>query len=492
MLVICLAGALALASLPRLRPAAAAAVAIALSAVVLALAVGAAVSFDRSRAGSVQFAVDHSWIPQLGIRFHIGVDGLSLPLVVLTALLTLLCCIYSSRSLPEPGNAATFFALLLILEAALIATFVALDLLLFFAAFESVLLPMYFLIAVWGGAARKAAATKFVLFTLLGSTLMLVAMLALRARTGTSDLLAMVAAHGSTIPSGAQDAIFLGLLAAFAIKAPLWPLHSWLPDAHSQAPTAGSVLLAGVLLKMGTYGLLRIAVPILPHAAHTFAPLLGVLAGIAIVYGGLCCLGQRDAKRLVAYSSVGHMGFVLLGIATLTPLGVSAALYGNIAHGVITSLLFFLVGGIRERTRSYEIAGIGSGLLERAPRLGSILIFALVATLGLPGLAGFWGEVLAIFASYHPAAGISTALFRVLMGVALVGTLVAAGYALWLIQRVATGRGAPGAAKLKDVTVVEWLSWGPLIALTLLLGVYPRIVLGVSRAAALVVLGGGS
>lgn len=490
MLIVSAAGSLSLLSLPTLRRGPASGTAVAISTLVLGLAVVAAVDFDRDRAGVAQLGVDRSWIPQLGIHFHIGVDGLSLPLVVLTALLTVLCCIHGAHSLPEPGNAPTYFALLLALETALIATFVSLDLLLFFVAFESVLLPMYFLISIWGGGARKAAATKFVLFTLLGSTLMLVAMLALRAHSGTSDLLAMAAVHGSAIPTGAQNAIFLGLLAAFAIKAPLWPLHSWLPDAHSQAPTGGSVLLAGVLLKMGTYGLLRIAVPILPDAAHTFAPLLGALAAVAIVYGGLCCLAQTDIKRLVAYSSVGHMGFVLLGIATLTPLGISAALYGNIAHGVITSLLFFLAGGLRERTKTYDVAALGPGLLARAPRLGVILTFALLATLGLPGLAGFWGEVLSIFASFRPADGISVVFFRLLMAVALIGTIIAAGYALWLIQRVALGRDTDR-TPLADVTTTEWLAWGPLVVLTVVLGVYPRLVLGVSHAAALVVLGGG-
>lgn len=489
MLVVSLAGALGLGLLPGVRRAAAVAVAITLSGVVLALACGAAATFDRARAGEAQLGVNVSWIPQLGVRFHIGVDGLSLPLVVLTALLTTLCCIHAIRYVPEPGNPATYLAVLLGLETALLATFMSLDLVLFFAAFESVLLPMYFLIAIWGGPARRAAATKFVLFTLLGSTLMLVAIFALRVHTGSSDMVAMATAHGAGIPTGVQNALFLGFLAAFAIKAPLWPLHSWLPDAHSEAPTAGSVLLAGVLLKMGTYGLLRIAVPVLPHAAHTFAPLLGTLATVAIIYGAFCCLAQTDVKRLIAYSSVGHMGFILLGIASLTPLGISAALFGNVAHGVITSLLFFLAGSLKERDHTYSIADLGSGLLKRAPRLGAVLVFALIATLGLPGLAGFWGEVLAIFASFRPASGLPVVAFRFFMGAALFGTLLAAGYALWLIQRVVTGRPREGEGATEDVSRVEWAAWAPLIGLTLVLGLYPDLVLGVSRAAALAVLG---
>ena len=492
MLVVSLAGSLGLGLLPGTRRAAAVAVSIVISGTVFAMACGAAVGFDRAKAGSPQYVVNASWIPQLDVHFHIGVDGLSLPLVVLTALLTLLCCIHAIRYIPEPGNPSSYLALLLGLQTALLATFMALDLVLFFAAFESVLLPMYFLIAVWGGAARKAAATKFVLFTLLGSTLMLVAIFALRARTGTSDLVAMAGAHGGNIPHGAQNALFLGFLAAFAIKAPLWPFHSWLPDAHSEAPTAGSVLLAGVLLKMGTYGLLRVALPILPDAARTFAPLMGTLATVAIIYGALCCLAQTDVKRLVAYSSVGHMGFVLLGIATLTPLGISAALFGNVAHGVVTSLLFFLAGALKEREHTYSIRELGGGLLARAPHLGTILVFALIATLGLPGLAGFWGEVLSIFASFRPAEGLSLVAFRIFMGGALVGTLLAAGYALWLIQRVATGRRDPGYAGGRvtpDVSAVEWVTWSPLIALTVVLGLYPNLVLGVSRAAAQAVLG---
>ena len=256
----------------------------------------------------------------------------------------------------------------------MLGTFVALDLVLFFVVFEVVLVPMYFLIAIWGGGARaRHAATKFILYTLLGSVFVIVGILTVYAATGTFDLVELSERGGAGIASGTQVLAFAALFAGFAVKSPLWPLHTWLPDAHTEAPTVGSVLLAGVLLKMGTYGLVRVALPVLPEGAHTLAPLLGALAVAGIVVGALGCLAQTDVKRLIAYSSVGHMGFVLLGIATLTPTGVNAALFANIAHGLITGLLFFLVGGIKDRYGTADLRVLGSGLSERLPRLGALL-----------------------------------------------------------------------------------------------------------------------
>ncbi len=429
--------------------------------------------------------IDSSWVAALNVRFHVGVDGVSVPLVLLTALLTLLCTIYTLRSLPAPGRAPTFLALVLLLETGLLGTFVALDLVLFFVAFEVVLAPMYFLVAVWGGGeAARRAAVKFILYTLLGSVLVLVGIVTIYASAGTFDLVELSQGAGAGIARGTQIAAFAALFVGFAVKSPLWPLHTWLPDAHTEAPTVGSVLLAGVLLKMGTYGLIRVALPVLPEGARTLAPALGVLAVAGILVGSLCCLVQQDAKRLIAYSSVGHMGFVLLGIATLTPVGVNAALFGNVAHGLITGLLFFLIGGVKDRYHTADLDVLGSGLAERQPRLGWLFALACVASLGLPGLAGFWGEAFTLLAAYQPAAVLSRSLFVALLAAAAVGTAFTAAYFLRLLRRLVLGpdigTGAVSVGGAPDVHRVELLAWVPLVVLTVLVGLYPRLVLGLT------------
>jgi NADH-quinone oxidoreductase subunit M len=265
----------------------------------------------------------------------------------------------------------------------------------------------------------------------------------------------------------------------------MWPFHTWLPDAHTEAPTVGSVHLAGVLLKMGTYGFVRIALPILPDAAEAWAPWIGVLAVIAIVYAALACLAQRDMKRLIAFSSVGHMGFVMLGIATLTDVGINAAIFGMVAHGVITGMLFFLAGSVHERYHTREISEIGGGMLQKLPYLAGILAFTAIASLGLPGLAGFWGEVMALLSSYEPAAGLSTTLFRTLMVFGGIGTILTAGYFLWMLQRVNLGT-VPERWQEKpfsDVSGVEYLAWAPLVVGILVLGLFPRLIFGVTSEA---------
>ncbi|QGN46768.1 NADH-quinone oxidoreductase subunit M [Micromonospora sp. WMMC415] len=420
--------------------------------------------------------VDAPWVPGLDLRFHLGVDGISWPLVVLTALLTLLCCYYTLWKVPEGGSGRALVALLLVIEVGILGTFLAFDLVLFFVFFEVVLLPMYAVIAGWGGPDRRRAARKFALYTLFGSVLLLVGVFVVVAATGTADLLALTGSAGMS--RGTQLAAFTLLALAFAVKSPLWPLHSWLPDAHTQAPTVGSVILAGVLLKMGTYGLIRIAVGVAPEGARWAAPVLGVLAVAAILVGGLVCLAQTELKRLIAYSSVGHMGFVLLGIATLTATGLQAALIGNVAHGVITGLLFFLAGAVKDRTHTGDLGDL-SGLRETAPRLAGLLGFAAVASLGLPGLAGFWGEAFAVVAAVQ----VGGALWTTLAALAAVGGALTAAYFLRLLRQVTHGRPSPAVARLTPgLAGAELAAWAPLVLLALAVGLAPTLVLGVAEA----------
>jgi NADH-quinone oxidoreductase subunit M len=461
---------------------------VALAATLLALLVGVAMvaRFDYGAGAAMQFEVQRSWIPSVGATYHLGVDGIGLPLLALSLLLSFLCVVYSWRILPEPRNPKAFLALLLLLETGMNGTFVALDLVLFFVFWELVLLPMYFLIAVWGSARRDYASIKFILYTLIGSVIMLLGFLALWLRSSpdaagrTFDILALqelgaAARFGGTFGTVVFGAVALG----FAIKVPMWPFHTWLPDAHTEAPTVGSVLLAGILLKMGTYGFVRIALPVLPDAARTWAPVIGVLGAVAIIYGSLCCLAQRDVKRLIAFSSVGHMGFVMLGIATLTPAGINAAVFGMVAHGVITGMLFFLAGSMHERYHTRDIVELGGGMATLMPRLAGVFTLACIASLGLPGLAGFWGEILALLAAWNPAPGLSVPLFRTLAAVGLLGTLLTAGYFLWLLQRVNLGRVPDrwGGRQLGDIAAVEVAAWSPLVVLIVVLGFAPGLVL---------------
>jgi NADH-quinone oxidoreductase subunit M len=415
--------------------------------------------------------VKTAWVPSLTIEFHLGVDGISYPLVVLTGLLTLLCCGYTVYRVPAGGSGRTLAALLLVLEVGILGTFLALDLVLFFVFFEVVLLPMYAVIAGWGGERRQLAARKFVLYTLFGSVLLLLGVFTVVVAAGTGDLLTL--AGGAGLSRTVQYAAFALFAVAFAVKAPLWPLHTWLPDAHTEAPTVGSVILAGVLLKMGTYGLIRVGVGVAPLGAAWAAPVLGVLAVAAIVVGSLVCLRQVELKRLIAYSSVGHMGFVLLGIATLTVTGVQAALIGNVAHGVITGLLFFLAGAIKDRAHTGSLAELG-GLRESAPRLAGLLGFAAIASLGLPGLAGFWGESFAVVAAVQRGGP----LWITLAAVAAVGGALTAAYFLRLLRRVTHGPATPVVLSLQPrLAGIEWAAWTPLVALALAIGLVPALVL---------------
>jgi NADH-quinone oxidoreductase subunit M len=341
---------------------------------------------------------------------------------------------------------------------------------------------MYFMIGVWGGEQRMYAAIKFFLYTAFGSAFMLIAFLALYflADPHTFQIPDLPAA-ASGIASTSAFLIFGGMFLGFGIKVPMFPFHTWLPDAHTQAPTQGSVILAAAMLKLGTYGFIRIPIPILPDAARDWAPIIGVLAAIGIIYGALGCLAQTDMKRLIAFSSVAHMGYTMLGIATLTDFGMNAAVMGMVAHGLITGMLFFVAGSVKERYHTLEIKRLG-GLLVSAPRLGWILAFCSMASLGLPGLAGFWGEFPAILAAYEPADGLSVELFRTLMVVAAVGTVFAAGYLLWLLQRVSFGTPKEEweGHEFHDVEPPEWLAWTPLLLLIVALGIYPNFVFDIT------------
>ncbi|MBW3665673.1 MAG: NuoM family protein [Actinobacteria bacterium] len=456
---------------------------------VFVLSVVVVATFDYGARGELQFVTDVSWIEAINARYHIGIDGISMPLWVLTHLLTFLCALYTLRHLPEPGKPKGFLALMLLLQTGMAGTFIAFDLILFFVFWELVLVPMYFMIGIWGGPRREYASVKFFLYTLFGSVFMLVAFLAIFFKAGAvtwdiQELSSMAGLGSSTF----QIWAFLGMFLGFAIKVPSWPFHTWLPDAHTEAPTVGSVLLAGILLKMGTYGFIRIALPILPEGAETFAPLIGLLGVIGIIYGSLCCLAQTDVKRLIAFSSVGHMGFVMLGIATLTERGIQAALYGNIAHGLITGLLFFLAGSMHERYHTREIGEIGGGMLVKMPRYGVLLTYTAIASLGLPGLAGFWGEFTAMWSAIVPAPALDAdwgGLYLGFVVAAAVGTVLTAGYFLWMLQRVNLGQPPERWAgkELSDVMAIEYVSWLPLAVLILALGVYPKLVFGIQDEA---------
>jgi NADH-quinone oxidoreductase subunit M len=455
--------------------------------------------FDFGNAGTMQFVDEKTWIPLIKSSYYIGLDGISLPLYFLSMVITLLVVIYSLDHIPSPGNPKAFFALMLVLQTGMAGTFIAQDLILFFVFFELVLLPMYFMIGVWGGENRQYASLKFFLYTMFGSALMLVAFLALFFKTGAESFaIPYLIENGGAIAKNAQIWIFAGMFIGFAVKVPMFPFHTWLPDAHTQAPTQGSVILAAILLKLGTYGFVRIAIPVLPEAAKAWAPYIGGLAVIGIIYGALGCLAQTDMKRLIAFSSVAHMGFVMLGISTLTSFGMSAAMFGMVAHGLITGMLFFVAGSVKERYHTLEIARLG-GLLKQMPHLGWILGFSCMASLGLPGLAGFWGEFPAILSAYSPAEGLNETVFRVYMVIAALGTVLAAAYLLWLFQRVAFGEPKPEFAgdghghddhAFHDVNKFEWFAWTPLLIAILVFGVVPNLMFKVLDPAVQVVLTG--
>ncbi|MBC8352756.1 MAG: NADH-quinone oxidoreductase subunit M [Planctomycetes bacterium] len=402
------------------------------------------------------------WMPTFNIEYAVGVDGISILLVLLTTLLTPLCVLCSWSSIKIHVKA--FMILILLVEGAMIVVFTALDLFLFFMMWEVTMIPMYFMIILWGGPGRIAAGLKFVLYSLTGSLLLLVGILALHVESGlgTFDIQTL---SEQTYSSDAQFWMFLAFLLAFGIKLPMFPFHTWLPDAHAEAPTAGSVILAGVLLKMGGYGFLRICLPIFPDAAVTFAPLMLSLSVVAILYGGFMALAQDDLKKLVAYSSISHMGFVTLGIFVFNRQGIQGAILQMFNHGIVTGAMFLAVGQLYERTHSRLISDYG-GLHKTMPRFAGLFCIFAVASFGLPGTCSFIGEVLVLLGASE------TSYVMVLL--AMGGIVLAASYMLWMLQRVVLGQPSTSTAEqIPDLTPRETLNLVPLAIVVFMIGVYP-------------------
>ncbi len=441
------------------------------------LSLGLWLGFDHGTAG-MQFVERVEWMPTFNIQYAVGVDGISMPLLLLTTLLTPLCVLCSWRAIETKVKA--FMMLILLVETAMIVVFTALDMFLFFMLWETTMIPMYFMIAFWGGPQRIAAAIKFVLFSLTGSLLLLVGILGLYLEGGyTFDMLTLMQTEYSP---QAQFWIFLALFLAFAIKMPMLPFHTWLPDAHSEAPTAGSVILAGVLLKMGGYGFLRFCLPMFPEASTTFAPLILWLSVLAILYGGYMALAQSDIKKLVAYSSISHMGFVTLGIFVFNNQGIQGAVLQMFNHGITTGALFLAVGQLYDRTHSREISDYG-GLHKLMPRFVTLFCIFSVASFGLPGTCNFIGEFLVLV-------GTSYRSFLMVL-LAMGGIVLAAGYMLWMLQRVALGPvNAEEGAALPDLNLRELATVVPLAVIVFWIGLYPSPMLSLMNESVLGLIAG--
>ena len=423
--------------------------------------------FDPSNP-DFQFVEKANWLAT-GITYHMGVDGISLPLVILTTAVMPFCIIASWKAITN--RVREYMMAFLILETLMIGTFSALDLVLFYLFFEGGLIPMFLIIGVWGGPRRVYASFKFFLYTLLGSVLMLLAIMALYWNGGTTDIPTLM--H-TAVPRNLQTWAWLAFFASFAVKMPMWPVHTWLPDAHVEAPTAGSVVLAAILLKMGGYGFLRFSLPMFPLASHDFAPLVFTLSAIAIIYTSLVALMQEDMKKLIAYSSVAHMGFVTMGIFAGTMQGVAGGVFQMISHGIVSGALFLCVGVVYDRLHTREIAAYG-GLVNRMPLYAMTFMVFTMANVGLPGTSGFVGEFMTLLGTFKVS--IPTAFF------ASFGVILSAAYALWLYRKVVFGALVkPSLASMKDLTLRECVILFPMIALTILFGVWPKPVLDMSAA----------
>jgi NADH-quinone oxidoreductase subunit M len=431
-------------------------------------------------AGGRQFAENFLWIPQANIHYSMAVDGISLPMLVLSGLLTFLAVLASWKIDSKP---AFYFAMMLLLQVGMNGVFLALDFVLFYVFWELVLVPMYFLIAQWGGPRREYAAMKFFLYTLFGSVFMLVGIVTLYLNTQTFDMVQLASRWSTLLPGNLQWWLFLLFFLGFAVKVPIWPLHTWLPDAHVEAPTAASAILAGVLLKMGTYGFLRVSLPMLPHAFHQWQWFLAVLAMISIVYGAAVAFAQTDIKKLVAYSSVSHMGFAMLGIASGTAIGINGAIAVGFSHGLIAGMLFLMVGQVYDRAHTREISQL-SGLAGQMPVIAGLLAFASIASMGLPGLSGFIGEFMSLLGAWQS----NLAPWIVL--VASMGVLLGAAYMLWMIQRVVLGQPSYIIADCPDASLREVMVVAPLVILIVAVGVDWSLLLRFTDSAALMIAKG--
>ena len=436
------------------------------------------INFDSNNSG-FQFVEKHGWMGSAA-SYQMGVDGISMPFVILTTFLMPICILASwfvTKRVRE------YMIAFLVLETLMIGVFCALDMVLFYLFFEAGLIPMFLIIGIWGGKDRIYAAFKFFLYTFLGSVLMLVAMVAMYFAAGTTDIPTLMAfdfAHepmvvlGLHVAGGLQTLLFLAFFASFAVKMPMWPVHTWLPDAHVQAPTAGSVVLAAILLKMGGYGFLRFSLPMFPVASDLWAPVVFWLSAIAIVYTSLVALAQQDMKKLIAYSSVAHMGYVTMGIFTVNQQGVDGAIFQMLSHGFISGALFLCVGVIYDRMHTRDIDAYG-GLVNRMPSYALVFMFFTMANVGLPGTSGFVGEFLILLGIFQVNTWVAA--------VATSGVILSAAYALWLYRRVAFGPLVKAAlATIQDMSRRERAIFAPLVAMTLLLGVYPSVVTDITGA----------
>ncbi|MCA9652516.1 MAG: NADH-quinone oxidoreductase subunit M [Myxococcales bacterium] len=474
LLVLPIVGALVVATLPKAETKLAHGVGIAFGVLEFLISIPLATGFELGN-GGMQFETNIPWISEFGINYHVGIDGFSLWIVLLTTLLTPLCIWGAWNSIEKRG--AEFVAAMLVLETGMLGALVALDLILFFTFWELMLVPMYLIIGVWGSEQRVAAAIKFFIYTMVGSALMLAAIIYLAVAhwqaTGgvwTFDLMLL---DDLVLPPQAQALCFWAFVASFAIKVPLFPVHTWLPDAHTQAPTPGSVILAGVLLKLGTYGMLRFAFPLFPLAAGEGAQILALLAIIGIIYGALVAYVQTDAKRLVAYSSVSHMGFIVLGIASVSTQGFTGATYQSLAHGLTTGALFMSIGILYERRHTRLISEFG-GLAKVMPWFTAFFMIAMLGSAGLPSLVGFVGEFLIVVGAFTEG-GLTLVQAPVLVTIAAVGVILGAVYLLFLFQRLMFGPITnPKNEGLKDLSLRETFVFLPVILLIIVMGVYPK------------------
>ncbi|MDP9196100.1 MAG: NADH-quinone oxidoreductase subunit M [Pseudomonadota bacterium] len=432
------------------------------------LSLGLWVWFDPANS-SFQFEESIPWMPTWGISWRLGVDGISMPFVLLSTFLTPVCILSAWSAIKK--RVREFMVAFLVLETLMVGVFASLDIVLFYVFFEGVLIPMFLIIGIWGGARRIYASFKFFLYTLLGSVLMLLAVLALYLKAGTTDIPTLMT---TDLPATLQTWLWLAFFASFAVKVPMWPVHTWLPDAHVEAPTAGSVILAGVLLKMGGYGFLRFSIPIFPQATEFFTPLVFGLSVVAIIYTSLVALVQKDMKKLIAYSSVAHMGFVTLGMFSLNEQGIQGSMFQMLSHGLVSGALFLCVGVVYDRLHTREIARYG-GLVNIMPRYAVVFMVFMLASVGLPGTSGFVGEFLSLQGAFMVRTWVAA--------LAALGVILGAAYMLLLYRRVVFGPVVHEDVRtLRDLTWRETVTFVPVVALVLWMGIYPGPVLDISAA----------